>query len=126
MLPEDCSSYDDLLDLEQKYLDLFPSKYNFEKFARKSRAGTLSSDESRKQMSDLKKASYTEERKHQISKQFSKELFLYDASTLNLIKKYSRQGEMIEELQVSFKTIIKYRDSGKVFRGKYLVSSKLM
>uniref|UniRef100_UPI0022FD9395 hypothetical protein n=1 Tax=Drechslerella dactyloides TaxID=74499 RepID=UPI0022FD9395 len=34
-LPQDCTSYDDLLDLEQKYLNLFKDKYNFENFAKK-------------------------------------------------------------------------------------------
>lgn len=126
LLPEDLSSYDDLLKLEQKYLDLFKSKYNFENFARKSRAGTFSSNKARQLMSDQKKASYTEERRTSISEQFRKELFIYDATTLNLIKKYDKQGEFIQEFKVSFKTVIKYRDSGKVFRDKYLLSSKLM
>jgi group I intron endonuclease len=37
LLPEDCSSYDDLLDLEQKYLDLFPSPAQSEAVVRFAR-----------------------------------------------------------------------------------------
>nr|QCW06900.1 hypothetical protein [Drechslerella brochopaga] len=82
-LPQDCTSYDDLLDLEQKYLNLFKDKYNFENFAKKSRAGYRSTEESKKLMSQKKKEYYTEDRKKLVSEQFRKELFLYDANTLN-------------------------------------------
>nr|YP_009568485.1 hypothetical protein [Drechslerella brochopaga]QBL02565.1 hypothetical protein [Drechslerella brochopaga] len=125
-LPDNCSSYDDLLNLEQKYLDLFKDKYNFENFAKKSRAGTYSTEESKMLMSKKKIEFYTEERKKVILEQFSKELFLYDAKTLNLIKKYSKHEEMITELKVSPKTIIKYKDTDQVFRGKYIITSKLI
>jgi len=126
LLPENCYFYDDLLDLEQKYLDLFETKYNFDKIARKSRAGAIYTEEAKRLLSQQRRENYTEERRKQVSDQLSKELFLYEAKTFNLIKKYSKQEELVKELNVSWKTVIKYRDSGDIFRDKYILTSKLI
>jgi hypothetical protein len=124
LLSEDSSSYEDLLELEPKYLDLFENKYNFLEFASRSRAGTPTSEETKLLLSKVTKGSHSEERKKQISEQFSKSLFLYNAQPLNLIKEYSRQGEFIEEFKVSPKILLKFRDSGLIFRDKYILTSK--
>ena len=68
----------------------------------------------------------TEENKKLISKLFSKSIYLYDANTLKLIKKYDKHKDIIQDLTVSSKTIVKYKDSGKVFRSKYIITSSLI
>lgn len=65
----------------------------------------------------------TEENKKLISKMFSKSVYLYDANTLKLINKYDKHKDIIQDLNVSSKTIVKYKDSGKVFRDKYILTS---
>lgn len=65
----------------------------------------------------------TEENKKLISELFSKSVYLYDANTLSLIAKYDRHKDLVEELKISTKTLVKYKDSGKVFRDKYILSS---
>lgn len=66
----------------------------------------------------------TEKNKELISQLFSKPLYLYDANTLILIAKYPKQLDLIKELKISTKTVVKYKDSGKVFRDKYIITSK--
>lgn len=61
--------------------------------------------------------------KNLISKLFSKTIYLYDAHTFKLISKYSRHIDLIKELKISSKTLVKYKDSGNVFRDKYIISS---
>lgn len=58
------------------------------------------------------------------SDMFRKRLYLYDASTLELIKTFSMQRDLLSELSVSPKTITKYQDTGLVFRGKYIITTK--
>lgn len=58
------------------------------------------------------------------SDMFRKRLYLYDASTLELIKTFSMQRDLLSELSVSPKTITKYQDTGVVFRGKYIITTK--
>jgi len=65
----------------------------------------------------------TEENKKLISQLFSKPVYLYDANTFELIAKYDKQKSLIEALKISPKTIIKYKDTGEVFRDKYIISS---
>lgn len=65
----------------------------------------------------------TEENKKLISELFSKSIYLYDANTLSLITKYDRHKDMVEELKISPKSLIKYKDSGEIFRDKYILSS---
>jgi len=65
----------------------------------------------------------TEENKKLISELFSKSVYLYDANTLSLIAKYDRHKDLIEELKISSKTLVKYKDSGEVLRDKYILSS---
>lgn len=55
-------------------------------------------------------------------------------STINLIKKetkellklFTNRKELIKEYNVSPKTLIKYVDSNKVWRGKYIITSNPM
>lgn len=58
------------------------------------------------------------------SKMFKKHLYLYDANTLVLIKKFASQRELIKELKISCNTVVKYQDSGLAVRGKYIISTK--
>lgn len=64
----------------------------------------------------------TEENKKRISALFSKPVYLYYANTLMLIKKYENHKQLIESLNISPKTIIKYKDSGKTYNN-YILSS---
>lgn len=68
----------------------------------------------------------TEENKKLISKLFSKPIYLYDANTLTLIAQFERQKDLIEVLKVSTKTLVKYKDTGEVFRDKYILSTFLI
>jgi hypothetical protein len=68
--------------------------------------------------------SITEKHKLLISQAISKSIYLYDANSFSLIAKYSNQKDLIKELGIAPKTILKYRDSGKVFREKYIITSK--
>jgi hypothetical protein len=54
---------------------------------------------------------------------FSTRHFLYDAATLNLIKIFATQRDLIAELKMSSHTVLKYCDTGRVVRGKYLIAS---
>lgn len=65
----------------------------------------------------------TEENKKLISKMFSKSIYLYDANTFKLINKYDKHKDIIKDLNISPKTLVKYKNSGKVFRGKYIWTS---
>jgi hypothetical protein len=65
----------------------------------------------------------TEENKKLISELFSKSVYLYDANTLSLIAKYDRHKDLIKELKISSKTLVKYKDSGEVLRDKYIITS---
>ena len=65
----------------------------------------------------------TESNKKLISDLFRKYVYLYDANTLTLIAKYDKHKDLTDALEMSPKTLIKYKDSGEVFRGKYLISS---
>ena len=49
----------------------------------------------------------TEENKKLISELFSKSVYLYDANTLSIIAKYDRHKDLVEELKISPKTLIK-------------------
>jgi group I intron endonuclease len=144
-----------IIEMEQKYIDMFTDLYNINPYAGKTRLGSKHSEETKELMSKLRKENpsflnkthspevikmlrdkftgknnpmygkpVTEEVKNIISKIWSKPVYLYDAQTLELIAKYDQQKSLIEDLKISTKTIIKYKDSGEVFRGKYIISSK--
>lgn len=143
-----------LIELEQKYIDLFEDKYNINPTAGKSRVGAKHSEASKKLMSIWRKENpaflnkthtletiekmklrmtgsnnhmygkpVTDENKKLISELFSKKVYLYDANTLVLINKYDKHQDLTKDLKVSSKTLIKYKDSGKVFREKYVITS---
>ena len=65
----------------------------------------------------------TEENKKRISDLFRKNVYLYDANTFTLIAKYDRHKDLVDALSMSSKTLVKYLDSGEVFRDKYIISS---
>ena len=65
----------------------------------------------------------TESNKMLLSNLYSKSVYLYDANTLTLIDKYSKHKDLVDYLGISSKTLIKYKDSGKVLRDKYIISS---
>lgn len=70
----------------------------------------------------------TEENKKLISDLFRKEIYLYDANTFSLIAKYDKQQDLIDDLKISSKTIVKYKNSpirpyGEVYKDKYIISS---
>lgn len=65
----------------------------------------------------------TESNKKLISEFFSKPVYLYDANTLTLIASYSKHKDLIKGLGISSKTLVKYNDSGVVFKDKYIISS---
>lgn len=141
----------ELLLLEQMYIDLFKDKYNLcpvagntkgfkhseetKELWSKTRTGkphkvNLSSDETLRR--HLKFAGennpmygkpVTDVNKKLISELFRKSVYLYDANTLTLIQKFNRHADLSREFNISPKTIIKYKDSGEVFRDKYIISS---
>nr|YP_009072360.1 truncated GIY-YIG endonuclease [Sclerotinia borealis]AHX83014.1 truncated GIY-YIG endonuclease [Sclerotinia borealis] len=141
-----------LIKLEHKSLDLFKDKYNINPNAGKTRLGARHSEATRELMSQLRNGnptnrtyssedlarmservkgsnnpmfgkSVTEENKKLISEFFSKSVYLYDANTLTLIARYSKHKYLVKDLGISPKTLIKYNDSGLVFRDKYIISS---
>lgn len=65
----------------------------------------------------------TEANKKLISELFRKSVFLYDANALELIGEFSRHGDLVKELKIFSKTLIKYKDLGKVLRDKYIITS---
>jgi group I intron endonuclease len=146
--------YANLIELEQKYLDLYINKYNINPIAGKSRAGSKHTEATKELMSKIRTENpyflnkthspeliekirirmtgsnnpmfgrvVTDEIKILISELFSKTVYLYDAHTFKLISKFSRHGDLVKELNTSSKTLIKYKDSGMVFRDEYLITS---
>lgn len=65
----------------------------------------------------------TESNKKLISDLFKKSVYLYDANTLTLIAKYDKHKDLVDALKISSKTLVKYKDSGEVFKDKYIFSS---
>ena len=61
-----------------------------------------------------------------ISDLFSKSVYLYEANSLTLIAKYDKHKDLIDAIKISPKTLIKYKDSGKVFRNLYIISSTVL
>ena len=68
----------------------------------------------------------TENNKKLFSKLYSKPIYLYDAKTLEKIYEFNKHADLVKELRISTKTVVKYIDSGMVFRDKYLISSKVL
>ena len=145
--------YANFIELEQKYLDLYPNKYNINPIAGKSRAGSKHTEATKELMSKIRTENpsflnkthspeliekfrmsitgsnnpmfgraVTDEDKILISELFSKTVYLYDAYTSKLISKFSRHGDLVKELNISSKTLIKYKDSYNIFRNKYIIT----
>ena len=66
----------------------------------------------------------TDENKKLISDLFRKDVYLYDANTLELIAKFSRHADLVKELKMFSKTLVKYKDSGVGYKDKCVFSSK--
>lgn len=144
-----------LIKMEQKHLDCFKDKYNINPNAGKSRLGAKHSEATKELFSELgmgkpTNATFsaeelaqrsvratgsnnpmygkpvTESNKKLISEFFSKSVYLYDANTFELICKYAKQKDPMEGLNISPKTRIKYKDTGVVFRDKYIISSRVL
>lgn len=142
-----------LIQLEQNYLDLFKDKYNINPAAgsrlgakhteetkallskfRKENPSFLNKthseeyiNELRIRMSGFSNHMYgkpvTKANKKLISDMFRKDVYLYDANTLELISKFDKHKDLIQELNISSKTIVKYKDSGLVYKDRYIISS---
>ena len=147
---QNCIKLKQLLD---KYLNLLNNNYNIHLMAGKSILGSKDSQATKKlksksivirntyllnkthseQIIEQKRNTgfsnpmfgkpVTEANKKLISKLFSKPVFLYDANTFKLISKFNRHMDLVEQLKVSSKTFLKFKDSGKVFRDKYIIST---
>lgn len=46
--------------------------------------------------------------------------------TLFHIKKFDKHKELVQYLNMSTKTVVKYKDSGEVFWSKYIISTKFL
>lgn len=130
--------------MEQKHLDCFKDKYNINPNAGKSRLGAKHSEATKELFSKLRMGKrtnatfsaeelaqrsvratdsnnpmfgipVTESNKKLISDLFSKSVYLYNANTLELICKYAKHKDLMEGLNISSKTIVKYKDTGVVF-----------
>lgn len=144
----------ELIQLEQNYLDLFKNKYNINpaavsrlgaKHSEETKAlfsrlrlenpnflnkthSEETIDQIRIRMTGSSNPMFgkpvTDDNKKLISDLFRKDVYLYEANTLDLIAKFSRHGDLVKELKISPKTLIKYKDSGLVYKDKYIISSK--
>nr|YP_009749720.1 hypothetical protein HGG39_mgp04 [Calonectria ilicicola]QIJ45878.1 hypothetical protein [Calonectria ilicicola]QIJ45977.1 hypothetical protein [Calonectria ilicicola] len=143
-----------LIEMEQKYLDLFEDKYNINPIAGKSRAGAKHTEATKELLSKMRRENpnflnqthsletiekmrlrfsgsnnhmfgkpVTEKNKKLISEMFSKNVYVYDANTFKLINKYDKHQDILKDMSISPKTLVKYKDSGLVFRDKYVLSS---
>lgn len=68
----------------------------------------------------------TEIVKQAIKEALSRPTYLYDSESKELVQFFTSRTEFIKEYKVSPKTVIKYLDSGLVWRDKYLITSKPM
>ena len=68
----------------------------------------------------------TGKNKKLFSELYSKPVYLYDAKTLEKISEFNKHTDLVKELSMPSKTVVKYIDSGMVFRDKYLISSKVL
>lgn len=66
----------------------------------------------------------TDANKKLISDLFRKDVYLYNAKALTLISRYNRHQDLVKELKISSKTLVKFKDSGLVFKDQYIISSK--
>ena len=144
----------ELMQLEQKYLDFFYNKYNINPAAESRLGAKHSADTKalfrklnkenppflnkthsvevlegmRKRMTGSSNPMFgkpvTDENKKLISDLFRKDVYLYDANTLTLISQYNSHKDLIKELKISSKTIVKYKDSGLVYKDQYIITSK--
>jgi hypothetical protein len=69
--------------------------------------------------------SHSDEYKAIIRKVHSIPLYVYDAKTKLLLSKYDTQKEFIKVFKVSPKTVIKYVNTGNIFRDQYILSNTL-
>lgn len=53
---------------------------------------------------------------------YTQNLHVYNANTLSLIKKFDKHQDLVKSFNVSPKTVVKYKDSGKPYKN-YIFSS---
>lgn len=68
----------------------------------------------------------TEKMKKIIQEFFSRPVYVYDANSKILINKYNSRKDFIESFKISTKTVVKYLNSGKVLRKRYILSNTLL
>lgn len=132
-----------LIEMEEKYLNYYQDMYDINPQPGKTRKGAKHSEATLELMTKIiDDTSLFLNRKHTpetrkilrekavgsnnpicnkkklISKLFSQSIFLYDANTFNLIAKYDRHQDLMDDLKISSKTVVKYKDTGEVFRYK--------
>lgn len=69
--------------------------------------------------------SITDKNKKLISEMFSKKIYMYEYDNIDKgpIRVFDKQTDLLKEMAMSSKTLIKYKDSGLLFRSKYLFYS---
>lgn len=66
----------------------------------------------------------TDKNKKLISEMFSKKIYMYE-NDKGPVRVFDKQKDLLKEMAMSSKTLIKYKDSGLLFRSKYLLFSCL-
>ena len=65
--------------------------------------------------------SVTEANKKLIFEFLSKSIYLHVANSFELISKFTKHKYLVEKPKISSNTLIKYNNSSKVFRNKYII-----
>lgn len=118
-----------LIEREQYYIDIIKPEYNLLKLVT-SRLGFNHTEETKKRISNTKKfcispflgKNHTTEAKLQISIQNSIEINVLDTFT-NLSLIFKGNKEIYKFLNIGKTTLSNYKKSGKLIKGRYLVSN---
>lgn len=131
-----------ILEKEQHFLDNFLPKYNILKIAgsrlgslhlestikkmREAKKGNSHSLETRELMSEAKKGiAKTEEHKTRISEVLGTTIYVYSSDGITLINTFSSARKAVKFLRCSHPTILTYTRNGKLFKGKWILSTFL-
>jgi group I intron endonuclease len=74
----------------------------------------------------MKSKPVTDEMKRIIKEFFSRPVYVYDANSKILINKYKSRKDFIEDFKISSKTVVKYLNTGKILRERYILSNILL
>lgn len=69
----------------------------------------------------MKSKPVTDEMKRIIKEFFSRPVYVYDANSKILINKYSSHKDLIKDFKISSKSVIKYLNTRKILRERYIV-----